>query len=109
MINLRIFHIDKALVAINKKTFLVFLDGKHIAIRAKKTDGSFYYNYKGFNSIILLAFVDANYKFVFVDVGTNGRANDAAVFNQSQIGFAVSNDQLNFPENKELPGTNTKV
>jgi hypothetical protein len=31
------------------------LDGKHIAFRARKTNGSFYYNYKQFTSIILMA------------------------------------------------------
>ncbi|KAI8114761.1 hypothetical protein CVS40_12903 [Lucilia cuprina] len=85
------------------------IDGKHIAIRAKKSDESFYYNYKGFNSIILMAFMDADYKFIFVDVGSNGRANDASVFNQSEIGIAIRNKALNFPENKELPGSDVKV
>ncbi|XP_037818972.1 putative nuclease HARBI1 [Lucilia sericata] len=82
------------------------IDGKHIAFRAKSKDGSYYYNYKGYNSIILLAIVDANYRFIMVDVG---RANDAAAFNASAIGNAIKNNFLNFPENEELPGTNTKV
>ncbi|XP_037822868.1 uncharacterized protein LOC119611377 isoform X2 [Lucilia sericata] len=63
----------------------------------------------GFNSIILMAFVDADYKFIFVDVGSNGRANDASVFNQSEIGIAIRNEALNFPENQELPGSDVKV
>lgn len=28
----------------------------------------------------LVAVVDANYNFIYIDVGTNGRANDACVF-----------------------------
>ncbi|GFX36251.1 putative nuclease HARBI1 [Trichonephila clavipes] len=32
---------------------------------------------QGFFSIVLLALVDANLKFLYVDVGTNGRASEA--------------------------------
>jgi len=28
----------------------------------------------------VLAIVDSNYKFIYIDVGTNGRVNDALVF-----------------------------
>ncbi|XP_067643829.1 uncharacterized protein [Eurosta solidaginis] len=59
------------------------LDSKHVSFRSARKDGAFYHNYKGTNSIILLALVDANYRFVFIDVGTNGRANDAGVFHRS--------------------------
>lgn len=87
----------------------VTLDGKHIAIKGMLKEGSFFYNYKGFHSVILLAVVDANYKFIMVDVGTNGRANDAGTFRNSSIGYAINNDLLNFPDNKKLPKTNLTV
>lgn len=38
--------------------------------------GSHYYDYKGNFSTILSALVDADYKFLYADVGTNGRASD---------------------------------
>ena len=46
------------------------IDGKHVALRCLPSAGSLYYNYKGFRSVILLALVDAEYKFLFTDVGS---------------------------------------
>ena len=60
------------------------LDGKHIAIQAQ-AKGSAYFNYKGFHSIILLALVDDKYRFLYVDVGANGRSGDARVFHESTL------------------------
>lgn len=85
------------------------LDGKHIAFRAKRSDGSFYYNYKGFHSIILLALVDAEYNFLFVDVGCNGRVSDGGVYANSSLSSVIQRNGLNFPEDDFLPNTNIKV
>ena len=57
------------------------IDGKHVAIRKPPNSGSNYYNYKGFFSIILLAVVDAEYRFLWVDAGTNGACSDAQIYN----------------------------
>lgn len=53
------------------------LDGKHVRIRCPNKTGSLFYNYKDFFSIVLLALVDANYKFIAVDIGSFGREGDA--------------------------------
>jgi len=61
------------------------MDGKHIVIHCPRKSGSEFYNYKKDYSLILLAIVDANYKFINIDGGTNGRVNDALVFFKTNI------------------------
>ena len=49
------------------------LDGRHIPIRCPQGRGNLYHNYNGFHSIVLLALVDGDYKFLWVDVGQPGQ------------------------------------
>lgn len=56
------------------------IDGKHIRIKCPYNTGSLFYNYKEYFSIVLMAMVDANYKFVFIDVGSFGREGDSGIF-----------------------------
>lgn len=79
------------------------LDGKHIAIKCPPNSGSIFYNYKGFYSIILLALVDADYRFLWVNVGANGSSGDAQIFNNSDLRDSIITGGIGFPPPEPLP------
>jgi len=85
------------------------IDGKHIRIKAPPMSGSKFYNYKGFFSIVLLGAYDAEYKFIFVDIGKNGRAHDSTVFRESPLGIKLKTNTLNLPQPSTLPGFNINM
>ncbi|XP_066981810.1 uncharacterized protein [Macrobrachium rosenbergii] len=79
-------------------------DGKHVQIKRPDNIASEFFNYKGHYSIILFALVDANYRFLYIHVGHNGRANDSAVFRNSTLNSAIQNNLLNWPHNSVIIG-----
>jgi hypothetical protein len=84
------------------------LDGKHVVIqRSENTVGEFY-NYKGTESIILMAVVDANYCFIHVNVGCQGRISDGGVFGNTKFYRKLEND-LYLPQDEALPGRTIPV
>ena len=80
------------------------VDGKHVVIQACGS-GSYYYNYKGTHSIVLMVLAGPNYEVVWCNVGMNGRVSDGGVWNRSRLGQAVENNvrDLNFPSPEPLP------
>ena len=85
------------------------MDDKHIMIRPPANSGSFYYNYKHRFSIVLLAVVDADYKFIHVDIGCNGRISDGGVFRECSLSKALEEKSLNIPAPSPLPGRNDPI
>ena len=73
------------------------IDGKHIAIRCPNKGGSRFYNYKGFHSVVLMAVVDANYRFIYVDVGQEGRVSDGGVFRNTPLRRGLERNCLSIP------------
>ena len=42
-------------------------------------------NFLTIKTVVLLAFVDANYKFVMVDIGSYGREGDSGIIEKSNL------------------------
>ncbi|EZA47532.1 hypothetical protein X777_16214 [Ooceraea biroi] len=73
---------------------LFLLVGPHLA---PPHSGSVYYNYKKFHSFNLTGIADAHYRFILIDVGSEGRRSDAGVFAASSIKARLEADSLNVP------------
>lgn len=72
------------------------VDGKHVRIVAPDKSGSLFHNFKNFFSVVLFAMVDANCKFVLIDVGSYGKEGDAGIFKKSKVGELVQEGTI-FP------------
>ena len=82
------------------------LDGKHVACKCPANTGSLYHNYKGFFSIIMMALADADYRFLWIDVGPDGASSEAQIYNDSELKEALDNQIISFPDPEPLPGDN---
>ena len=86
------------------------LNGKHVNINIGNA-GSTFYSYKGHNSIVLMALIDTNSRFIYVDIGCNGRVSDVGVWSNSSLSELLMDESnpLNIPPSKQLPGRNIKI
>lgn len=78
------------------------MDGKHVGIKCPAKSGSNFFNYKNFFSIVLFAIVDADYKFIYIDVGKNGRISDGGIFANTPIYNKLENGSLQLPDDESL-------
>ena len=79
------------------------MDSKHTPIKCPKGDGSTFFSYKGFHSIVLLGLADSDYKFIFIQVGCQGCISDWGVFRNTELYIRLVSDELNLPDPMELP------
>lgn len=70
------------------------IDGKHIRIQAPANSGSEYYNYQHTSSIVLMAVVDHDYCFRYIDVGSFGRNADGGIFQRCSLYPVLENGSL---------------
>ena len=66
-----------------------------MALKKPKNTGALYHNYKGFFSIVMLALVDGQYKFRWVDAGS---CSDAHIFNASQLKRRIEDGRTGLPD-----------
>ncbi|XP_034838224.1 protein ALP1-like [Maniola jurtina] len=78
------------------------LDGKHVRLIQPPESGSMYYNYKHFFSLVLMALCDANYCFIWIDVGAYGKDSDSGVFKETSLFKKLSENSLNLPEPRSI-------
>lgn len=58
---------------------------QHINLQKPEHWGSYYYNYKGTHSIVLMAITNENYELIMIDVGTNGSVRQRIVIKNTKF------------------------
>lgn len=64
---------------------------------------------KHFFSIGLMAVADANYKLIYVDVGSYGKDSDSTIFRNSVLWKNLERNNLNIPLSPQVPGINIPI
>lgn len=85
------------------------MDSKHVVLQSPVNSGSEFINYHSQFSIVLFALVDANYNFLFADIGCQGRISDGGVFSDTELCQKMKNNSLGLPEPVELPNRELKI
>ena len=87
------------------------VDGKHIRLSQPRKSGTFYFNYKDFYSIVLLAIASADYRFLFVDIGSEGKASDGGIWGKSVFNemMHAEDNPLNIPQSHRINGINEEM
>jgi len=64
------------------------VDGSHLPIKCPKGGAQSkkqYFNFKGFYSVVLMALVDAEYRFIWASVGAPGNTHDSTLFQSTEL------------------------
>ncbi|KAJ8911443.1 hypothetical protein NQ315_008329 [Exocentrus adspersus] len=79
------------------------VDGKHITIKCPHKAGSNYWCYLNKFSLVLMAIVGPDYRFIAVDIGGFGKNSDGGIFETSNMGKRFEENLMNVPKPKNLP------
>ncbi|PFX25095.1 putative nuclease HARBI1 [Stylophora pistillata] len=81
------------------------IDGKRVIVQQPSNSGSHYYDYKGNNSIFLLAVFGPDYQCLWASAGTNGRSPDSAIWQSCDLkkALSLSHNTWNLPKPRPLP------
>ncbi|CAF4749204.1 unnamed protein product [Rotaria socialis] len=82
------------------------VDGTHISIKPPLGLEADYFNYKKYHSVIMLAVVNADLGFTYINVGAPGRCNDASVYSRSNLSDVIKNSIY---EDHYMTVNNTKI
>ena len=85
------------------------VDGKHVMIVPPTGSGSYYYNYKGHHSLVLMAVVSAKYEFLMCDFGINGRISDGGVLQNTTFYDKLCSNNLGLPTAKDPKESSTSL
>lgn len=80
------------------------IDGKHVTIKCPDNSGTRNFCYLKKFSLVLMAIVDPDYKFICVDVGGYGRNSDGGILEESVMGKRLEAGTLSVPKGVPLPG-----
>lgn len=70
---------------------------KPICINQPPNSGSDFYNYKGYFSVVMMAVVNANYEFIYVDVGKDGCSSDGGSIRDTSFHREIMAKTLHLP------------
>ena len=84
------------------------LDGQHVKLYLPANSGSLYHNFKGGFCVVLMALVDANLKFIYVDAGQCGRHADGGILQNCALNQRMEQGVAHIPPPRELPSTDMK-
>lgn len=82
------------------------IDGKHVTIKCPDKSGSNYWCYQHKFSLVLMAIVGPDYKFLCVDIGGYGKNSDGGILEMSHMGQRFEHNSMNVPNPIHLPGQN---
>jgi len=79
------------------------VDGKQAATAPTTRDGSFFCNYKVFNSQVLIVTSDLNYEFFHFNFGTNDHVSDGGILEYTDF-CKLESGYLKIPESSDVKG-----